>query len=421
MKIISLSNWLKVIIKPVSWALSMTCLVLASAWSRYENQQTRWMAHFLEHMFFKWAQRYKSAKDVSTAIDSIWWDFNAFTWKEYAWYYVKCTRKDAPVAFDVLSDMLIAPTFDPAEIDKERGVILEEMNMYLDMPKYQVSWEAEKLIIWNQPLGWDQIGLKEVITTVKQETFHKIHKDLYTPDNMVISLSWDITEEEAVEYCNTYFSPLTWKKAYSWKQLENNISKDKILIVDKKTEQSHIVVQVKWTPGKDLENFWIQKVLSILLWGMMSSRMFLNIREAKWLCYYISTQTDDYTDFWIVSTSAWVDNKRVDLAIESIIEEYNAITKTPPTEEEIEKAKNFLIWKTLLSLEDTEARAHFYWKQLLLLWKIFSEKEMIDSIRKVSANELFEHAKRIFAPWSVYIAWIWPLWWLEDKWKSYLN
>ena len=421
MKSTKLKNWIDLIIKNVPWAKSLTCLVLVWAWSRYEHTENRWISHFLEHMFFKWAKKYKNAREVSTAIDSIWWDFNAFTWKEYAGYYVKCASRHAQVAFDVLSDMLTFPTFEQAEIDKEKLVILEEINMYLDMPKYQIAWEFEQLIIWDQPLWWDQLWTKKFINSVTQADFQKQRDALYTPDNIVITLTWDIEAEDWNKWAEKYFSNLSWKKEFNWSKLKEKDSEDRIRIINKQTEQSHIIVWVKWSPWKDLDNFWTQKLLSTMLWWMMSSRMFLNIREEKWLCYYIGTHTDDYTDFWVFSTSAWVDNNRVDMAIEAIIKEYKNIVTEKISEEELQKSKNFLIWKTLLSLEDTESLAHMYGKQQLLLWKIITEDEIIKNIEKVSVDDIFNHAKLILWSWKIYIAGIWPLSDKQTIWEWFLN
>jgi len=416
-----LSNWIKLLINPVESAKSVTTLVLVWAWSRYENTKNRWISHFLEHMFFKWAKKYKKAKEVASVIDATWWEFNAFTWKEYAWYYVKSASKFVETSFDVLSDMLIYPAFPSEEIDKERWVILEEMNMYLDMPKYQIAWEFEELIIWNQTLWWDQLWTREFINSVKQKEFQEYHKALYTPDNIVISLSWKITLEEWERLAEKYFSELSWKKKFNWDDLEKNNSNERVRILNKNTEQSHLIIWVRWTDWLDMENFWKQRVLSVLLWWMMSSRMFLNLREEKWLCYYVWTHTDDYTDFWIFSASAWVDNKRVDLAVEWILEEFWNITKNIPDEEELKKAKNFLIWKLLLSTEDNEWLAHMYWKQMLLNWKNISIDEMVNSVEKIWLNDIIQHAERFFKKENFYIAWIWPLEWKQKIWEDIIN
>lgn len=417
----TLKNWIKLIVNNNPWAKSVTTLILVWAWSRYENQDNRWISHFLEHMFFKWWKKYKTAKDVASAIDATWWEFNAFTWKEYAWYYVKSAWKFLETSFDVLSDMLIEWAFPQEEIEKERWVILEEMNMYLDMPKYQVAWEFEELIIWSQPLGWDQLWTREFIKSVNQEDFQNYHKALYTPDNIVISLSWDITLAKWEELSEKYFSQLKWKKKFHWSDLEENNSDERIKVINKKTEQSHLFMWLRWTPWLDLDNFWKQRILSVLLWWMMSSRMFLNLREEKWLCYYIWTHTDDYTDFWILWAWAWVDNRRVDLAVEWILEEFKKMITNPPSQEELDKARNFIVWKLLLSTEDTEWIAHMHWRQQLLFWKTIEIDEMLKSIEKVTLEDINTYSEKYFRKENFYIAWIWPLEWKKEIWTKLLE
>ena len=146
------------------------------------------------------------------------------------------------------------------------------------MPKYKVAWEFERLLIWNQSLWWDQLWTKQFINSVTQADFHKQRDALYTPDNNVITLTWGITANQWTELAEKYFSKLSWSKAFNWDELKEKEWNEKVTIINKQTEQSHIIVWVKWSPWKDLENFWTQKLLSTLLWWMMSSRMFLNIR-----------------------------------------------------------------------------------------------------------------------------------------------
>src|SRR3989339_313853 len=164
-----LSSGLRVVTKKLANTNAVTVLILTGAGSRYETKKLNGISHFLEHMFFKGAEKYKNAKEVSSAIDSVGGDFNAFTGKEYVGYYVKVASRHQETAMDVLSDMLIHSKFDPHEIDKERGVIMEEYNMYQDTPMYQVGWDFENLMYGDQPMGWDQVGTKELIQTVKHE------------------------------------------------------------------------------------------------------------------------------------------------------------------------------------------------------------------------------------------------------------
>src|SRR3989339_1895151 len=191
-------NGLRVITQEIPSTSAVTVLVLAGAGSRYETKEINGISHFLEHMFFKGAKKYPDAKSVSAAIDAVGGDFNAFTGKEYAGYYVKVAEKNKNTALDVLSDMLLYSKFDNTEIDKERRVILEEYNMYQDTPMYQVGWDFEKLLFGDQPLGWDQIGLKEVILRVTHDDFKNYQNKLYRPDNIVITVAGEIQEEKVV-------------------------------------------------------------------------------------------------------------------------------------------------------------------------------------------------------------------------------
>ena len=162
-KLITQKNGLKIILSPIEGTKSCTVLCLVGAGSRFENKEINGISHFLEHMFFKGAKKYRNAAEVASAIDSVGGDFNAFTGKEYAGYFVKLASHQKEVAFDVIGDMMLNATFLPEEIEKERGVILEEYNMYQDTPMYQVGWDFERLLFGDQPMGWDQIGTKEII------------------------------------------------------------------------------------------------------------------------------------------------------------------------------------------------------------------------------------------------------------------
>ena len=391
------SNGLRVITAPSSGTKAVTLLILVGAGSRYETQAERGISHFLEHMFFKGGERYKTAKDVSQAIDGVGGDFNAFTGKEYAGYYVKVASEKKEVAFDVLSDMLLNAKFDPQEIDKERGVILEELNMYEDMPVYKIGWDFEELLFGEHPMAWDQIGLPEVIKTVTQKDFQDYKKSLYTPENTVIIVSGDIDPKESETLAERYFHfPETKREKessrFTWETLKN-----RVFIRDKKTEQAHLVVGF---PGLDHHDprRYAESVLAILLGGNMSSRMFLNIREAKGLCYSISTNRDPYSDCGVFSTRAGVDITRVEEAISAIINEYEKLRVSPPLPEEVERAKNYLKGKITLRMEDSEEVASFLGTQALLMDTVETLDDYFSKIDRVNAEQIFELSKELFSP-----------------------
>ncbi len=407
----TLKNGLRIITQPLKSTQSVTVLILTKAGSRCETQDIRGLSHFLEHMFFKGGDKYPDTKAVSEAIDSVGGEFNAFTGKEYVGYYVKVASAHKDVAMGVLSDMLLTAKFDPKEIDKERGVILEELNMYQDTPMYQVGWDFEKLMFGNQPLGWDQIGLKEVIQRVGHDDFRAYEEKLYRPDNLVITVAGDIEHEEAEAAIEKYFPMEARETEFAWDPVKPNDSEERVILQKKKTEQGHIVVGVPGYP-EDHDDSMAMKMLGIVLGGNMSSRMFLNVREAKGLAYYVQTTTDDYTDAGVLSTRAGVDLKRVDLAVEAIVEQYHLVRDEGVPEAELQKAKDYLKGKMVLKLEDSEEFAHLLAKYEVLYGEVRTPEEITKEIDAVTVKDVGRVAKDLFQEGRLYMAGIGP--WTDE-------
>lgn len=407
MQKITLPNGLRVLTKRLANTQAVTVLVLVGAGSRYETKKNNGISHFLEHMFFKGAKKYKSAKDVSGAIDAVGGDFNAFTGKEYVGYFVKVASHHDSTAFDVLSDMLVHSRFDQHEVDKERGVIMEEYNMYQDTPMYQVGWDFERLMFGDQPMGWDQVGTKDVIQSVMHDDFVKYKKDLYTPENIVISVCGNIDHDKAVADVKKYFKFESGKKAYGYSPSLVNGSSERVFIKHKKTEQAHVVVGFPAYADEHADHY-AEKVLSVVLGGNMSSRMFLAVRESKGLAYYIQTSTDDYLDTGILSTRAGVDVKRIKLAITAIKEEYEKIRGEKIPADELKKAKEYLKGKLVLRLEDSEEYAHLIGQRELLHGKQETPEDIMASIDNVTAADIARVSQDLFRPENLHVAAIGP-------------
>jgi len=391
----TLSNGLRIVTHELPGTQAATVLILVGAGSRYETREINGISHFLEHMFFKGAKKYKTAKEVSEKIDGIGGDFNAFTGKEYVGYYVKAASRHLETSMEVLGDMLLFCNLDQKEIDKERGVIMEEYNMYQDTPMYQVGWDFERLMYGDQPMGWDQVGTKEVIYGVTREQFNEYKEALYSPDNVVISVVGNVKHEDVLKKVHSFFPFKDGKKQYGYATLKPNNEKERIKLQTKKTEQGHVVVGFPAYPEQHPDHYAL-KVLSVILGGNMSSRMFLAVREDKGLSYYISTSTDDYNDSGIISTRAGVDVKRTVLAVEAICEEYKKIRGEVVPEAELTKAKEYLKGKLALRLEDSEEYAHLLGKYELLTGKIESPEEIVKEIDKVTAEDVARVSKDLF-------------------------
>ena len=402
-----LENGLKIIVTPLEGTKSVTVLCLVGAGSRYETKKINGISHFLEHLFFKGAERYKNSEEVASAIDSVGGDFNAFTGKEYAGYYVKLASHQKEVAFDVIGDMMLNASLLSEEIDKERGVILEEYNMYQDTPMYQVGWDFEKLLFGDQPMGWDQIGEKETIKSITRDQIWDYKHALYTPDNTVISVAGDIAEAEAKELVAKYFPFKNGKRQIDSAPYNKIDTGKSVILQDKKTEQAHVIIGTEGVPARNDDNY-TEKILSVILGGNMSSRMFLNVREGKGLAYYIRTTTDDYTDTGTISTSAGVDLKRIDLAIEAILLEYRKVMEEKVSGEELKKAKEYMKGKIILRLEDSEEYAHLMGKQALLYPAIETVDEILQKIDAVTDDDVLRLARGLFKEKNLRLALIGP-------------
>ncbi len=388
-----LPSKLPILTAPSSSTESVTVLVFAGAGSRYETTQIRGISHFLEHMFFKGGKKYRNTREVSAAIDGIGGDFNAFTGKEYAGYYVKVAADQVRLACDVISDMLLHASFPPEEIEKERGVIMEEERMYQDTPMYRSGWDFEELLFGDHPLGWDTIGTEEVIRSVQQKDFEEHKTLLYTPHNLVVTFAGKIDPKAALDLSEEFFAPIAGTEKPLFQPF-TQYGKKRVFLRTKNTEQAHLVLGMPGVSALN-EHHFTQKLLSVILGGNMSSRMFINIREAKGLCYYIATEADSYLDAGSLSTRAGVDPSRMEEAITAIKTEYLTCAKDGVTEEELAHAKAYLKGKITLSLEDSEERAHFYGKQQLLYPKTRDVPEYFAEIDAVSLPAINGFAERI--------------------------
>jgi len=385
---------------------AVTSLVLVGAGSRYEEKEISGISHFLEHMFFKGGEIYTTPKMVSETIDALGAECNAFTSKEFVGYYVKSGKRHLDTSLDVLSDMLISAKFPPEEIEKERGVILEEMAMYLDLPMYQVGWDFENLLFGDQPIGRDEIGTKELITTVTQQDFFDYKNALYTPENTVIILAGAVTESDIarIEKHFAFENGVRSKNALAY---DPALASERFSIRIRPTEQYHLHFGVVGLSLRD-ERYPVQLLLSTILGGNMSSRMFQHVREALGLCYSIRTSSTGYTDVGVLTTRAGVKLGKVHDALAAIRYEYDRAAQEGVTEEELRKAQSYLCGKEDLQTEDTEQVALHYGLNQLLHERDESFEDLKKKINAVTTDQLNSLATELFAPERYNLALIGP-------------
>src|SRR5579864_5975325 len=237
-----LPNGLRVLTIPMMSFESVTVLVMAGAGSRYENKKNSGISHFLEHMAFKGTQKRPTAMDISSLIDGMGGEFNAFTGKETTGYYIKSAKDKMETSIDVLSDMLLHSKFDPAEIEKEKGVIIEEINLYEDMPARKIGDIYEELLYGDTPMGWDIAGNKDIIRSITRDDFTKYLADLYSSSNLTVIVAGGIESQEVFELVEKYFGSMKQFDTKSFEPLVETQNKPAMLIKQKQTEQIHIAL-----------------------------------------------------------------------------------------------------------------------------------------------------------------------------------
>lgn len=406
-----LPNGLRLISVPMNSVASATVMILVGAGSRYEHKANNGISHFLEHMAFKGTLSRPSALIISSLIEGIGGEFNAFTSKDHTAYYIKAAKKHLPLLFDILSDMLLHSKFDSSEIEREKGVITEEINLYEDTPMRRIGTIFEELLYGNHPLGWDIAGKKEVITKLKRDDFINYVDGLYAPNNTIISVAGGIgTNGEALKLAKIWLG--NWEKRDIWqfKKVTAN-GKQKLTVVYKKTEQAHLCLGVPSFDG-DHPDHYVLEVLAAILGGGMSSRLFIEVRERRGLAYYVRTDTTDYHETGNLVTQAGVDLKRIDDAIKVILSEYNRITKEPVAQSELNKAKEFLKGRLILELEDSRNIASLYGTQALLNKRIDTASDMLNKISAVTVSDITRVAKTILKKNEMRLAVIGPF---KDK------
>ena len=391
----TLDNGLRLVTLPMENTNAVTVLILAGAGSRHEERKTNGIAHFLEHMFFKGGKKYPDTRAVSEAIDSVGGDFNAFTSKEFAGYYVKVASRHIDLAMDVLSDMLMEAKFEQKEVEKERGVIIEELNMYLDMPIYQVGNDYERLVFGDQPLGWDIIGTIDSLNNLNRDDFVKYKNDLYTPDNIVLTIAGGFDHNEVMKKVERYFPLKQEKKSHDFLGFNKEETGERVFLRKKETEQAHLILGVESYPT-DHPDYYTLQAIATILGGNMSSRLFLSLREDKGLAYYVRTGNTEYVDIGEMSTSAGVDVTRIDLSIKTIIDEYERIRKEGVEEKELTKAKEYYKGKLILRIEDSKNLAQIIGLCELLLNRIETPDEIMEKIDKVTTDDIRRVSEDIF-------------------------
>ena len=408
----TLKNGLRVITVPLRDATSVTVLALFATGSKYETKENNGLSHFLEHMMFKGTKKRPTPMSIAEELDGVGGAFNAFTGHEETGYWVKADYSHLDLVLDVVSDMLINSKFDKKEMEKERGAIIEEMNMIKDNPRRYVANLLYRLMYGDQPAGWDIIGTKEVVSKVSREELVKYYKSQYGVENMTLVVSGKFNNDEIIKKIDKYFSHLNKQNPYEKLKTTEEQKNPKILVNFKETDQTHLYLAFRAFDIFD-ERKYALSVLSLILGEGMSSRLFTRIREKQGLAYAIYSGIDMATDTGSLAVYAGVGNEKIEKALKETLDEIKKIKNRGVTDAELKKAKDNYKGKTLIGLETSDEWASFVGGQEVLTKKILTPEEILKKINKLTKKDILEVAREIFKNEKMNLAIIGPF--KDDK------
>lgn len=415
----TLKNGLRVVTAPMSAMESATVQILIGAGSRDEQPKVEGLAHFLEHMVFKGTKKYPTAQHISESVDGIGGEINASTGKERTAFYIKAWERYLTLAFDILSEFIKCPTLLSEEIEKEKGVILEEIAMYQDLPMYKAPYLFEELLFAKTDLAHDILGVPKTVQAAKEADFRRFIADYYRPENMVLSIAGRFEEKEVLGLAKKYFGKLGNKviresgnKLKSEKKtnylITQSTNSSKIKLLNRKTEQAHLVLGVVGNPLAHPDRYK-EAVIASILGGGMSSWLWSEVREKRGLAYYVRCDVDHYKDTGYVAARAGVRLNKIEKAIEVILEQFTKIaTPGKVTAAELVKAKEYLKGRLALGLEDTHTVSEFFGDQELFEENVLTVEQVMAGIDSVSLDDVAKTAAGFFQAEKLNLAVVGP-------------
>lgn len=390
-----LQNGLTLLLVPIETASSVTVSIFVKAGSRYEPVRLNGISHFLEHLHFKGSKKFPSAKRLSEAIDSIGGEFNANTGKEHTQYFIRSAYEHMPLIFDVLTDMVQNPLIDEREMEREKGVIIEEVNMYKDNPQIHVDSLFEELMWPDSPLGFDIAGKPEVIRKISREDVLGYRKKYYQPGNMIIAVAGQFDVDKLESLVQEKWSTLPSRKTPDCVPIHNGKQKaPRMVLQSRVTEQAHMIVGFRGYAYRHKGNGAL-RLMSAVLGGGMSSRLFIRIRERLGLAYYVNTSFNNYLDAGNFTIQAGLKIDGATEALSVILDEARKIRDDGVRPGELKKAKEYIKGRIALAMEDPHDKLEWYLGQEAFIGKIKTIKQTFEELDAVTAEDVSRVAEDI--------------------------
>ena len=398
---------LRLISIPMEGTRTVTVLVLVGTGSKYETKEINGISHFLEHMMFKGTAKRPGKMDIARELDAIGAEYNAFTGKEYTGYYAKASMDKLDTIMDVVFDIFLNSKLTQEDIDTERGVIVEELNMYRDMPQRYISDLFDKLLYGDQPAGWEIAGEKETVMSLKREQFVNYFKTHYVAKNTIIAVAGNVNPEVVKKKAGEYFSAIRDGNLVTKLPVVEKQSEPALLVHYKKTDQTHFHLGFRSCNMYDNRKYALG-VLGTILGGGMSSRLFEEVRDKRGLAYYVGANNDTATDAGYFMVRAGVNNEKVYEAIKVVMDEIRKVKDKGITAEELQRAKDNISGSMALGLEHSDAVANAYAGPVLFENKVLTPEEELSKIKKVTLQEVRKVAKEVFEDKNLNLAIIGP-------------
>ena len=388
----TLPNGLRVVMESIPFVRSVSFGLWVKNGSRHENAATNGMSHFIEHMMFKGTE-HRTAREIADHMDAVGGQLNAFTAKEYTCYFTRTLDTHFDVALDVISDMFFNSRYDQAEIDKERNVILEEINMYEDTPEDLCVDLLQEKVFPNSPLGMSILGTPETIGSFQRNDFLAFLKSQYTPQNVVIAIAGNIDENEVLEKITAVFGQLKGEATSA--NEAPAIYTPGFSIKEKDIEQVHLCMGFPGLASGTDEAYALAAVNTIL-GGGMSSRLFQKIREQHGLVYSVYSYNASYTDAGLFTVSAALNPDNLSQVMELISQEIKGMFTDKITKAQLTKSKEQLKSNFLLSLESAASRMNSIGRTMLMLNKTLTPDELIQKIDAINMDAFYDVCDKIF-------------------------
>lgn len=408
-----LENGLRIITIPKKETEAVTVLVLVGTGSKYETKEVSGISHFLEHLFFKGTKKRPSTRIITETLDRVGGIYNAFTSEEYTGYFIKVGASHFDLALDLVSDIFFHSKLDQNEIEKEKKVIFEEINMHFNDPMSYVQILWSKVLYGDQPAGREITGTKESVAGIVRRQLAEYMRNQYVASNTVICIAGRINEKEAIKKIRKYFSKIITTLPEKKSKVLERQSAPRCLLHKRETNQTNFCLGVR---GYNIfhPQIYAQQLLGIILGGMMSSRLFIEVRDKLGLAYYINTSASIDPDTGFLVTQAGVDSDKIERAISVILNEYKKISQQKVPLKELQRAKDNVKGKTALMFESSDVLASFYGMQEIYKKEILTPKQIYAKINEVTGNSVLKAARDIFRPEKLNLAIIGPF---KDKTK----